>query len=188
MEQNVDVQRAVDQIQYLQQLIQQTRARFAMGYPHLFLWGVAWVLGYLGTAYLSGPAQAWTWPVVLLGASVIGAVIGTKSGNDAANSGLLKQVGWMALLLFFAGVAMLILFGKNDPHVINAFFPFWIGTIYAVSGLFIGREGITIGIGLIAIAIASLSMPLQTQEIWLGAVGGGGLILSGWLCRRSVSG
>ena len=64
-------QNALEQINYLQDLISQTRSRAVEGYPHLLVWGALWVVGYLSTIWLSHVV----WPIIGAVGGVLSMVI-----------------------------------------------------------------------------------------------------------------
>ena len=67
-------QDALDQITYLQELINQTRLRAADGYPYFLLWGLLWIVGYTASILWSDLV----WPGILVAGSLVSVVIGFK--------------------------------------------------------------------------------------------------------------
>jgi hypothetical protein len=67
-------QDVLDQIAYLQELINQTRLRAADGYPYFILWGLLWIVGYTGSILWSHLV----WAGILVAGGLISAVIGFK--------------------------------------------------------------------------------------------------------------
>ncbi|NLM37537.1 MAG: hypothetical protein GX202_05355 [Firmicutes bacterium] len=174
----------LDQIAYLRELITQTRLRAADGYPFFLLWGLLWIVGYMGSIWLS--SQVWAGVVVVGG--VLSVVVGFKKKNELAAPPLLKKIGWLELILFAYSAflfSLLLLFTDNF-QIINSFWPFQIGMLYILAGIFAGRSLVLIGCWLMVAAVAGIWIPFPWQQIWLAAGGGGGLILTGLLLRKQV--
>jgi hypothetical protein len=83
-------------------------------------------------------------------------------------------------------VLVLAMFCRTDPAVTKAYFPFVAGTIYAISGVFLGSGAIATGAWLIAVALISMWLPSPGQDYFLAVAGGGALITSGLLMRNLV--
>lgn len=177
-------QEALDQIAYLQRLIAQTRLRAADGYPFFLLWGLLWIVGYVGSIWWSHRV----WVGVSLVGAVISVMIGWKKKQEQPVPPLLKKIGWLMLVMFvyivFLFSQMLLL--TDSVQVINSFWPFHIGLLYILAGIFEGRSMLMIGCWLMVAAVAGLWLPFPWQELWLAAGGGGGLILTGALLRKQV--
>lgn len=177
-------QEALDQIAYLQRLIAQTRLRAADGYPFFLLWGLLWIVGYVGSIWWSHGVWAGIAPVGIL----LSIVIGVRKKKEIPLPPLLKKLGWLMLILFIytAFLFSQLLFITDNFQVINSFWPFHIGLLYVVAGIFAGRSLVMIGCWLILAAVTGIWIPSPVQEIWLAVGGGGGLILTGMLMRKQV--
>ena len=183
--------RALDDLAYVRELIDRTRLRWAEGYQYLLLWGALWLVGYGSGIWLAPGEQGKLWLVLYavgtIGSLLLGNADRTANGQQTTPL-LLRKLGWVSGLLLLFGFAVLMLFRVTDERLINAFFPLWIGMIYIVNGIFLGREAIATGVWLLVVAVASLAVPssLLMQNAWLACAGGGGLLVSGWLMRRQV--
>ncbi|NLY88160.1 MAG: hypothetical protein GX085_00835 [Firmicutes bacterium] len=177
-------QEALDQIGYLQKLITQTRLRAADGYPFFLLWGFLWIVGYTGSILWSHLV----WVGILLAGGLISIVIGFKKKKGLPVPPLLKKIGWLMLILFvyIAFLFNQLLFTTDNLQVIFSFWPFHIGLLYILAGIFVGRSLVLIGCWLIFAAVAGIWLPSPWHEIWLAAGGGGGVILTGMIMRRQV--
>ncbi|NLM37310.1 MAG: hypothetical protein GX202_04205, partial [Firmicutes bacterium] len=161
---------ALDQIAYLQRLIAQTRLRAADGYPFFLLWGLLWIAGYVGSIWWSHGVWAGIAPAGIL----LSAVIGFRR-QKAPVPPLLKKIGWLMLILFIyiAFLFSQLLLVTDSTQAINSFWPFHIGLLYILAGIFTGRSLVLIGGWLIVAAVTGLWIPSPFQEIWLAAGGGG---------------
>lgn len=177
-------QEALDQITYLQELITQTRLRAADGYPYFLLWGALWILGYVGSIWLSHLV----WPVIGPVGGILSIVIGFARKKGRPVPPLLKKLGWLMLILsLYAGFLFnRLLTITQNAQLLNSYWPFHIGLLYIAAGIFVGRQIILIGGWLILVAVTGIWVPTPFQAIWLAAGGGGGLILTGFLLRKHV--
>jgi hypothetical protein len=178
---------ALDQITYLRELVSQSRVRVAGWWSYFIVWGVLWIAGYLGTLWLPQPYNEWTWPVVYALGFGRSFWQSARHGRGQPTPALLKKLGWVSWILLGAGLSLGWLFPLDmGRHTVNALFPFWVGLVYVVNGIFLGRELVWIGAWVAAAAVGSLWLPAPVQDYFLAAVGGGGLVVTGTFLRRQV--
>ena len=177
-----NTQKALDQITYLQELVKQTRLRAAEGYPYFLLWGTLWVLGYLGSIWLTYAVWLIIGPIGAIFSIVIGFALKKKRPLPP----LLKKLGWLTLVLgiYMGSIFALLLTVTHNVRIFNSYWPFHIGLLYIAAGIFLGRQMILIGGWLMLVAFAGLWLPMPFQAFWLAAGGGGGLILTGFLFMK----
>jgi hypothetical protein len=187
--QTVDSNEALGNIAYMRGLIEQTRGRVAARYGFFLLWGVVWVAGYLATAFVPPPTGYILWvPFVVLG--MVGSTwLGMRMPKDQSVAPTLgTRLAWMNLALVGAFICAPLFLGDNFSYVKDiAYIPAAVGVIYAVNGIFVGREMILIGAWLLVAAGASLAMGPTVQLVWMAIAGGGSMILTGLLLRRQLA-
>lgn len=196
---------ALEQISYLRDLIDATRLRAASGWFSYLCWGIAWTLGYVATAWTLYPHRlvgsppkslaADVWGVVLIGAFVATGLFGHAVGDGRRLTTLARQLVWLNAIAFAAVFAFWLLAGLSFGHTVfvafgrhaqNSYWPFWIGVLYLLNGIFLGSELYAIGGWLIAASVLGLVMPPWVQALWLAFAGGGGLVATGILFRRQL--
>jgi hypothetical protein len=93
----------------------------------------------------------------------------------------------MAFLLFFAfGLLASTVLGHFGPREMGAFWPIYFMLIYCIAGLWFGRAFIAIGLGITVLTlIGYFFVTGDAFLLWMAAVNGGGLILSGLWMRWS---
>jgi hypothetical protein len=91
-----------------------------------------------------------------------------------------------AFVLFFAfGILCSGVFGHYGPREMGAFWPIYFMLFYCIAGLWFGRAFIIIGLGIIVLTlIGYFFVEGAAFLLWMAAVNGGGLILSGLWMRR----
>jgi len=89
-------------------------------------------------------------------------------------------------LLFFAfGLLCSNVFGHFGPRELSAFWPIYFMLFYCIAGLWFGRAFLTIGLAIIVLTlIGYFFVEGGAFLLWMAAVNGGGLILSGLWMRR----
>ncbi len=179
-----------EQINYLQELADQTRLKAASGYPYFILWGIAWIIGYFGSIYSNQ-----VWLPVLGGVAAVYFILywRQKSNKDEdvikSPSPLAKKVNRLMWVMLLAAAILMIVF--IGPHVesyqlLNAYWPFQIGVIYIATGLFMGKKMMKIGAWLIVSAFIGIWLPQIYNYIWFALTGGGGLLFTGFYFRQQV--
>src|SRR5579862_2603440 len=153
------------------------------GAPHLFIWGVVWMLGY-GLTWLR-PQLGATWPVLVVAGSVASFWFGWKSRPAQA-----KAYDWRFAETALAGFVFIVaIFAVMPPRTAlqaGAFFPILVALLYSLVGIWTrGARMLVAGIVLAALTLGGYFLLRQYFVPWMAVVGGGGLILGGfWL--RSV--
>jgi hypothetical protein len=180
---------ALANIAYMRGLIEQTRKRVADRYGFFLLWGTVWVAGYLATAFIPSPTGEILW-VPLVGLGTVGSTwLRMRMPKDQSASPTLgARLVWMNLVLVGTLIGAPLLLGGNFSYVkLVAYIPAAVGVMYAVNGIFVGREMILIGAWLVVAAVASLAMGPTVQLVWMAIAGGGSMILTGLLLRRQLA-
>ncbi len=128
------------------------------------------------------------WLVIGPVGGILSVVIGLTQKKGRPTPPFLKKIGWLMIILFlYIGLlfSQLLMISQNS-QLLNSYWPFHIGLLYIVAGIFVGRQMILIGGWLMLVAVAGIWVPTPFQEIWLAAGGGGGLILTGIIFRKHV--
>jgi hypothetical protein len=91
-----------------------------------------------------------------------------------------------AFLLFYAfGILCTVVLGHFGPRELGAFWPIYFMLFYCMAGLWFGRAFITIGLAIIVLTlIGYFFVEGGAFLLWMAAVNGGGLIVSGLWMRR----
>lgn len=176
---------AVAQLAYLQSLVAESRRQAARRWwPYLVLWGAVWIGGYLGAGG-GDERRVAPWALALALGSVGSLALGLRTRDDAPTPALLRQLQRLSGILFVAALALQpVLLHRAGAGALDAYWPFQIGVLYAVNGVFLGRPLLGLGAWLVAVAGVALALPAPFQAFWLAGAGGGALLLSGLLLRR----
>ncbi|MBV9865465.1 MAG: hypothetical protein JO316_08960 [Abitibacteriaceae bacterium] len=182
----MDSRQALDQINYMQQLLEDTRVRAADQHPFLILWGIIWMIGYTADIFLRGPLSGLIWLPLAVGGIIANMVIGKRQSQGRPETPLSKRMMWLNIISFSMLFLLPMVIGIRNENSLSAFFPFFVGFIYVLNGIFIGREMIMIGLWMMVTGIVALFVAPPMLYLWLAIAGGGGLLTSGILMRRQV--
>ncbi len=161
--------------------------------PMMVLWGLIWLGANLVTEFrpeFSG--RAWLAGVVVGTPLTLyftvrqarnrGARLRQAGGDPRALGGRFALLGAIVFALF---ASMMVVVGPLDQRQADAFISLFFAFAYAIGGVFGGWRLVAIGAGT---AAAVLFGYLELQEhfyLWMGAVGGGALILGGLWLRKA---
>ena len=152
------------------------------GSPHLFIWGIVWILGY-GLQYLR-PQFGATWPVLVVAGSIASFWVGWKS-RPAESKGYDWRFAQTALAGFLFILAIFVVMPPRTGLQAGAFFPILIALLYSLVGIWTGGARMLVaGIVLAALTLGGYFLLPQYFMPWMAVVGGGGLILGGFWLRR----
>ncbi|HVA41287.1 MAG TPA: hypothetical protein VNF49_11525 [Candidatus Binataceae bacterium] len=146
--------------------------------PHLILWGIIWVIGYGGTYLNSQWARAW--PVLTLVGVVGSIVIARRMAPGRPRDWRRPATGFtiFAFINAFFAVA-----GPLSALTVSATIPLWVAFIYVLFGIWTRSTRLLVtGAVLGTLVVAGFFALPQYFQLWMAAVGGGGLILGGiWM-------
>jgi len=172
--------------------IEQTgrRSGQAFGYrisaPYLVIWGVVWIVGYSCTD-LAPRYAGLLWTSLILLATAVSLLVGYRVSRRAGTGrkgngwryGALVAVFWLFL------IATYTVFGDTSPREQGAFVPLAIAAIYAGTGLWTGLRYVVLGGIVAALTLIGFFYVHDHFNLWMAAVGGGGLVLAGLWMRSA---
>jgi hypothetical protein len=149
--------------------------------PYFFVWGLVWMLGYAGSDVAPGH-QTLVWGACL----GLGAVCSTFLGQR--HSGFGKSSLWRSLAIAggmaaFIGTIFLVMSPMRQNQA-DAIVPLIVAAIYTLAGLRFGLRFTICGVLLGALTVLGLFLAGDHFGIWMAAVGGGCLLLTGFWLRR----
>jgi len=158
------------------ELTRQAVARAGSGYI-LIIWGIVWLVGFLGSQFL-GDVQGYLWLVVDVFGIVGTAVVILKSSRQVRSTHG-KRIGIFWLMLFVYGVLISLIAGPIHDDRYLLFITILVSFGYVVMGLWFSPPLLYIGLGITALAMVGWQLIPTYLGVWLALVGGGGLIASG---------
>lgn len=151
--------------------------------PHLFLWGVIWIVGYAIT--YARPRWHLLW-IILTITGVLGSFwIGqrARTGESQASFGWRYAASFIAVFFFI--VALFAILPPQSSLQIDAFFPLLIGIWYVLLGIWTGAIRVAVlGLALGLLTVGGYFWLQPYFLLWMAGLGGGALILGGFWLRR----
>ena len=157
--------------------------------PHLILWGLIWIAGYVLTGLVPIEQWAMVWlPLDLIG--IVGSMIlGFRARAVArghANAAH-PSPGPLAVSLLFVGLfmgAVYAVFAPTTPEPFLVFPGLLLGLIYVVAGAWRMQRLAWVGAIIFALTLVGFVFFRPWLSFWIAAVGGGGLVLGGLWMRK----
>lgn len=157
--------------------------RYQKASPHLFLWGLIWIVGYAVT--YARPHWYFLWIVL----TVIGVVGSFSLGQTGERKVSRRSFGWryaatfMALFLFIE--ALFAILPPRSSLQIDAFFPLLVAICYVLLGIWTRTTRVALlGLALGLLTLGGYFWFQHYFPLWMAGVGGGALILGGFWLRR----
>ncbi len=157
--------------------------RYQKASPHLFLWGVIWVIGYTVTYLLP---KGWLVWVPLLAIGTVGSFWIERSitpPEQQASAGW-RYVGTLLASFLFVTALFAILPPRSGAQA-GSVIPLLLALFYALLGLWKqATRTALLGFALGALTVGGFFWLPQYFSLWMAGVGGGALILGGFWLRR----
>jgi hypothetical protein len=157
--------------------------------PHLWMWGLIWIVGY-GTTDLAPQFAGWTWLVLNLGGILVGYMIMQRQSVAAGQASAVGEGQWIPQRMVGVALGIVIfIFATFDllrPQTLvqySAFPVLLMGLLYSLFGIWAGSRWLVTGLTLSAVSLFGYHFVEQHALLWLGACGGATLILSGFWMR-----
>jgi len=149
--------------------------------PHFFLWGAAWMMGYLGCALRSDLFD--TIMPIAIWSGVAGSLIISLMGRGSRNYNSRRIAAAFAVMWIFT-YALFAIFPPN-PLKIGAYFPLLFSALYAGVGLWLGLRYVVAAVFLATATLGGYFLMRDHFFAWMAFAGGGILILTGIWLRRT---
>jgi hypothetical protein len=185
---NISPTEAADALRDIQASADQAREfkGYRLAAPHFFLWGTIWIIGY-GASGLSPVAGRLWLPLTVIGI-VASAFIGWRNrGQKAPGSAGYGRRMWLTSIAFALFItATYAILPPHTANQMNAFPALLTGMAYALAGVWSGRRRLVmLGAVVAAATMVGYFFLAPWFAFWMAAVGGGGLILTGFWMRKA---
>jgi hypothetical protein len=161
------------------------RSRLLHGYqsaaPHLILWGCVYAATY-AFCYFEPTRGGLAW-LIIAPLAIAGDVAIAWRKRTAQTDWIMVPVMTIAFLAFVIATAAIM--RPHDPRQISAFVPLAVAWAYVVLGIHLGWRITFAGIGLGVLTAFGYFALHEWFMLWMAAVGGGTLLLSGLWLRRA---
>lgn len=155
---------------------------YAGAAPHFILWGLVWACGYGLSDYFPEHRNLIWGPLVFAG-SIGGFILGWMNAPNYSTFDW-RFVGVAGTVAGFF-IATSVIMAPLEPRQIDAFIPVIFAVIYTVAGLWLGNRFTICGLVLGFMTLLGFFLAGSHFGLWMAAVGGGILVLTGLWLRRA---
>ncbi len=178
---------AEEALEAIQQMEQKTRHAVASGGTTitLIVTGAVWLIGFVCTQFLP-ELSAYVW----IGLSILGSILGTLWGfrmgqrvRNPAFSATAKRASTFWLLLVFYCIAAIAIARPTDGKQVTTFIILFIMIGQLSMGLLISFSAVWWALPITALALVGYFFLPNIFYLWMGVLGGGGMIAFGLYIR-----
>jgi len=181
---NISPNEAEESLAAIQQVVQKTRRSIAdSGYSTmLIITGIVWLIGYLGTQFLTGPIVVAIWVSVSLLGGALATILGIRRGKrlrNPATSITTRRIGlfWLLLALFCA--ALIAVAWPMDGKTLTIFIILFILLGQMAMGLIFSFRTVWWVLPISALALVGYFFVPAYFYLWMALLGGGTMIALG---------
>jgi len=184
---NISLTEAEEALATIQRMEQKTRHAIASSgtYVTLIVTGIVWLIGFVCTQFLPEiSGYVWT------GLSILGSILGTLWGfrlgqrvRNRAFSATAKRATLFWLLLVFYCIAAIAIARPTDGKQVTAFIILFIMIGQLSMGLLISFSTVWWALPITALALVGYFLLPSIFYLWMGVLGGGGMIAFGLYIR-----
>ncbi len=180
---NISPTEAEETLASIQSIMQKTRHSIASGgtYITLIVTGIVWLVGFLATQFLSGAIVAYIWIGMTILGSLLGALLGFRLGKRVRTPSaapMAKRIGLFWLLLVLFGIATIVVARPTDGKQVTMFVILFIMLGQLSMGPVISFSSVWWALPITALALAGYFLLPGIFYLWMGLLGGGGMIAS----------
>jgi hypothetical protein len=173
----------------IQTMMQKTRRSISSSgaYKFLILWGVIWMLGFLGSQFLPKEIASYVWIGLDILGGILSMVIGVRLNRGVRSSAPTtsgKRIGFFWLLLFFYCVAAIGIAWPVDGKQFAMFIILFVTVGWIAMGLLLTFASAWWGLALLGLSLVSYFLLEDYFYFIMAFVGGGGMIALGIYVRN----
>jgi len=178
---NISPAEAEEALAAIQKVTQKTRHSIASSGAYVFLivTGVVWLVGFLSTQFLSGQVVAYIWIGMSVLGSALSILLGTRRGRRVRSPSLnasAKRAGTFWLLLILYGIAAVAIARPTDGKQVTMFIILFIMIGQLAMGLLLSFSAVWWALPITALALVGYFLLPGIFYLWMGVLGGGGMI------------
>jgi hypothetical protein len=174
---------ALNDIEQIVQRVRQSRI-YDLASQIMIATGVLVVAGNVAN-FLSPRHASYIWITVNVLSFASAAALITMGSRTIGGQTFDFRVTAAYLIFYGFGILNTAVLGHFGPRELGAFWPIYFMLFYCIAGLWFGRAFIAIGLAIIVLTLVDyFFVEGDAFLLWLAAVNGGGLIISGLWMRR----
>ena len=155
---------------------------YATTAPHLMIWGAAWLIADSLTQYVQRFELVWPVTSAVFGVASFVVSLRTRASAPSGAAGWRPAATFLAVLVFL-GCLFSVLWPLSGKQI-HSFFGLFLALAYAILGVWFGRRLLFLGAVLAGLTMFGYFRLDAWYPLFMGLVGGGGLILGGLWLRK----
>jgi hypothetical protein len=184
---NISPTEAEEDLAAIQITMRKIRHSIASGgsYITLIVTGAVWLVGFLSTQFVP-EISAYVWTAGSILGTILGTVLGFRMGKrvrSPATAPMVKRVGLFWLLLVFFAIAFILIARPTDGKQATIFIVLFIMLGQMAMGLLFSFSSVWWVLPITALALAGYFLFPGIFYMWMGVLGGGGMIALGLYIR-----
>ena len=181
---NISPNEAEEALAAIQAMMTKTRRAISSSGAYLFLivWGVVWLLGFLGSQFLPPHIAGYAWMILDTLGAILSAVLGIRLGRGFRSSspGISgKRIAFFWLLLFLYCAAAVAISWPADGKQMAMYIILFVMVGWNSMSLLLSFTSVWPGLILTALALVGYFLLPGLFNLWMAVLGGGGMITLG---------
>ena len=185
---NISPTEAEEALAAIQTMMKKTRRAISSSgaYSFLLVWGVVWLLGFLGSQFLPQPITGYSWMGLDVLGGIASVILGIRMGrvvrsSTSTTSG--KRIAWFWLFLFLYCAAAIAVIWPSGGKQVSMFIILFVMVGWLAMGLLLSFGSIWPGLVITALAMIGYFLLPGIFYLWMAVLGGGGMIGLGLYIR-----
>jgi hypothetical protein len=184
---NISPNEAEEALTAIQSMMKKTRRAISSSGAYMFLivWGVIWLLGFLGSQFLPQEIGGYAWMILDTLGGILSAIIGIRMGRGVRSSSPTtsgKRIGIFWSLLFLYCFAAVAISWPADGKQL-AMYILFVMVGWIAMGLLLSFASVWPGLIITALALIGYFLLPGIFYLWMALLGGGVMIVLGLYIR-----
>jgi hypothetical protein len=185
---NISPTEAEEALAAIQTMMQKTRHSIASSGAYIFLviTGIIWLVGFLSTQFLTGKIVAYIWTGMSVVGSTVAILLGSRMGkrvrNPSVNASARRAIIFWVLLVLY-GIAAIAIARPTDGKQVTMFIILFTMVGQSAMGLLLSFSSTWWALPITALALVGYFLLPGFFYLWMGILGGGGMIVLGIYIR-----
>jgi hypothetical protein len=185
---NVSPSEAEEALASIQAMMTKTRRAISSSGAYIFLiiWGIIWLLGFLGSQFLSPVITGYAWAVLDTLGGILSAVFGIRIGRGVRSSSPIisgKRIGIFWLLNFLYCIAVVVVSWPTGGKQMAMYIILFVMIGWIAMSLLLSFASIWPGLIITVLALVGFFLLPGIFYMWMAVLGGGGMIVLGLYIR-----
>ncbi len=185
---NISPAEAEDALNAIHVMMKKTRHALSDSgaYKFLVVWGVVWLLGFLGSHFLPAENASYSWLILDILGGILSAIIGIRMGRGVRSPSFTttgKRIGTFWLLLFLYCAAAIAVITPIDGKQLAMIIILFVTIGWVAMGLLLSFASVWWGLALSVLALSAYFIFPSAFYLVMAFLGGGGMIALGLYIR-----